>query len=258
MTSGRTSSQARPRTVNLWLIASALWLAFIAWRAWTGWPSVPLDMSAGDAETRVALDAAVSRHLGNAALLGLGVPAATYALLRLLGLGKKPALGSVVTRAVGAGPARVLLMRHAEKTGDPDDMHLSDAGRQRAEMLATYIPATFGRPDAIFAAAQSKRSNRSVETMQPLAAATGIALDNSYDDENFAALVERLMTDPALVGKMVVVCWHHSDLSNFARALGGTEGTFPENWDPDVFNVIVDIKFPIGGEPQAAEVVEPF
>src|ERR1700694_3899000 len=42
--------------------------------------------------------------------------------------------------------ARILLMRHAEKTGDPMDPHLSQDGYARAAKLADFIPATFGIP----------------------------------------------------------------------------------------------------------------
>jgi len=42
--------------------------------------------------------------------------------------------------------ARILLMRHAEKTGDPMDPHLSQDGCARAAKLADFIPATFGIP----------------------------------------------------------------------------------------------------------------
>ena len=43
--------------------------------------------------------------------------------------------------------ARILLMRHAEKTGDPMDPHLSQDGYARATKLADYIPSTFGIPN---------------------------------------------------------------------------------------------------------------
>ena len=48
--------------------------------------------------------------------------------------------------APGQGPARLLILRHAEKTGDKNDPYLSQPGQARADRLATYIPQTFGRP----------------------------------------------------------------------------------------------------------------
>lgn len=47
----------------------------------------------------------------------------------------------------------VLVMRHAEKSPDLNDPHLTAAGEQRAKSLATYIPEQFGKPDFIFATA---------------------------------------------------------------------------------------------------------
>jgi hypothetical protein len=40
----------------------------------------------------------------------------------------------------------ILVMRHAEKPDDDTDLNLSPAGVARAKKLATYIPATFGKP----------------------------------------------------------------------------------------------------------------
>ena len=42
--------------------------------------------------------------------------------------------------------ARILLMRHAEKTGDPMDPHLSQDGYARAAKLADFIPARSAFP----------------------------------------------------------------------------------------------------------------
>ena len=66
--------------------------------------------------------------------------------------------------------ARILLMRHAEKTGDPLDPHLSADGYARAAKLAHFIPAMFGRPTFLIAASVSKHSTRCIETINPLVA----------------------------------------------------------------------------------------
>src|SRR5450631_2219268 len=42
--------------------------------------------------------------------------------------------------------ARILLMRHAEKSADPMDPHLSSDGYARAAKLAEYVPDTLGVP----------------------------------------------------------------------------------------------------------------
>ena len=50
-------------------------------------------------------------------------------------------------------PKMILVMRHGEKSDDPDDPDLTAAGQARAIKLPTFIPQQFGEPDFIFAAA---------------------------------------------------------------------------------------------------------
>ena len=64
-------------------------------------------------------------------------------------------------------------MRHGDKPDDPNDANLSEAGSVRAEKLAKFIPALYGKPDFVFAAAASKKSLRSCLTMMPLCDAHG-------------------------------------------------------------------------------------
>jgi hypothetical protein len=59
---------------------------------------------------------------------------------------------------------KLLVMRHAEKSDDPNDPHLTPPGLLRAEGLATFIPQEFGKPDYLFAASISKHSARPYET----------------------------------------------------------------------------------------------
>lgn len=240
---------------NIRAIGMALaftWVGLIGWQASVHAPSMPLDMNAADAETKSAFDAAVAKHNLRAGALALIPPALAFSLWSLLFGKKRDAPGTI------SGPARILLMRHAEKTGDPEDLQLSAAGKARAEKLAAYIPATFGKPDFIFAAARSKRSLRSIETMQPLVAATGVPFNSSIADNDYKDLVDRLRGDPVYDGKFVIICWHHSDLSKIARALGAAEGTFPDPWDEAVFNLILDISFQAGKVPVIKQIVEPF
>ena len=81
-------------------------------------------------------------------------------------------------------PKFILVMRHAEKPDDDNDPHLSPAGHACAEKLASHIPDTFGKPDFIFAAADSKKSERPRETVEPLSKATGIPIDAKIADKD--------------------------------------------------------------------------
>jgi phosphohistidine phosphatase SixA len=158
------------------------------------------------------------------------------------------------------GPGRILLMRHAEKTGKTDDIYLSKEGVRRAERLVTYIPQVFGRPDFIYAAARSKRSIRSIETVKPLAAALGLEVQYHIEDKDFKSLVTEIFSKPEYRGKMIVICWHHGKLPEIAALLGGQKGSYPESWPQDVFNLILDFRYDPKSDrpPVVGQIVEPF
>jgi len=160
----------------------------------------------------------------------------------------------------GRGPARILLMRHAEKTGKADDFYLSAEGMRRAEQLVAYIPQTFGRPDFVYAAARSKRSVRSIETIKPLATALGIEMQYHIEDKEFELLVTEIFSKSEHHGKTVLVCWHHGKLPEIAARLGGQRGAFPDPWPQDVFNLILDFRYDLASDapPIVAKIIQPF
>ena len=73
-------------------------------------------------------------------------------------------------------PSEVILFRHGEETPDSLDPDLSRRGRERAEWLSTYLPAEFGTPDLLVAAAANRSSIRCYLTMRPLGASTGMRI----------------------------------------------------------------------------------
>jgi broad specificity phosphatase PhoE len=83
--------------------------------------------------------------------------------------------------------ARILLMRHAEKTGDPMDPHLSQDGYAKAAKLADFVPATFGIPQFLIATSISKHSVRPIETLEPLSKKVGVSVDATYADQDYSA-----------------------------------------------------------------------
>ena len=88
-------------------------------------------------------------------------------------------------------PAKVLVMRHAEKLADPDDPNLSVPGQARAAALVAWYPATFGRPDFIFATAISKHS-----APDPDGAAPGSEFGNSAQRDFFRSGLRRARQAP--------------------------------------------------------------
>ena len=138
-------------------------------------------------------------------------------------------------------PRQVLLIRHAEKP--PEDAvsgDLTEAGKKRANALHQLFeksatrPEPFAKPDFLFAGANTKKSERSVLTATPLAASLGVKLNAKYEKDDFVSLARELLRDPQYAGRTVLVCWNHSTLPGFARALGANG--VPADWKPDVFD----------------------
>jgi hypothetical protein len=152
---------------------------------------------------------------------------------------------------------QVLLTRHAEKPSDPEDPNLSPVGSARAEKLPEYIRGTFGKPDFLFASAISEYSRRPWETIEPLSRACGEPIDASFADQDYEALAHGLLTKPRFENKLIIVCWHHGHIPSFAKALGAKCGSYPDPWDPEIFNLILKLAFS-GGKLEVKQFDEPF
>ena len=143
----------------------------------------------------------------------------------------------------GTAPARLVVMRHAEKSGDKRDPHLNLPGRRRAEALVEYIPATFGTPEFLLAARTSLKSRRPVETLEPFSAALRLEIRSKFDDGESASLIAHLSEKKRYRGKLGVICWRHSDLPRLLKSLGAPPGTFPEPWPEDDYTTILDLTY---------------
>jgi len=145
-------------------------------------------------------------------------------------------------------PRQVLLMRHAEKPTDVTDTVLSEVGKKRAEALAGLFnksearPEPLPKPDFIFAAQASQKSNRSVETVTPLAKSMKLEIDSGYANADYGKLAAELLSNPKYEGKTVLICWHHGKLSEFAEQLGVESG----KWADDVFDRVWVITYEKG------------
>jgi broad specificity phosphatase PhoE len=84
---------------------------------------------------------------------------------------------------------KIILLRHAEEPEDGDSLDLSEAGRTRAEKLASYIPKTFGKPRFLFAAAPSDKSVRCYLTLRPLADRLRLNIEGTYEEREFRSAV---------------------------------------------------------------------
>ena len=136
-----------------------------------------------------------------------------------------------------------MLMRHGEDAGETS-FHLNDRGMKRAAALPRLFGARLPKPDFIIATRASKGSNRPVETIQPLAHALGLPIDNRFKDDDYKYLARTLLTDPRYEGKVVLVCWHHGKIDNLAKDLGAKDAP---RWPDAQFDHVWMIDYKKGG-----------
>ncbi len=153
--------------------------------------------------------------------------------------------------SAGAQPARIIVIRHAEKTENPDDPHLSVEGQVRAERLVRWLAqgkvlGTNGPPAALFAPSPGRRgySVRCLETLQPTARKLGVPVHALYRQTDYDLQAQHLLRDKSLRGKNVVVCWPHEYLPHLAAALGISPP--PPKWKSEDFESAYVITFPKG------------
>jgi phosphohistidine phosphatase SixA len=161
------------------------------------------------------------------------------------------ALGRVQDKSLDL-PARVLIIRHAEKpVADDKSVHLNAEGQERAEELYKLFkvsatrPDPFPTPDFIFAAKNSKHSHRSVETVTPLAKKLKMTINSNYADEDFAKLAQEILQNRKYAGKTLLVCWHHGMAADLAHRLKATDA--PMHWKGTVFDRVWQITYDKNG-----------
>ncbi|MEO6609016.1 MAG: histidine phosphatase family protein [Aestuariivirga sp.] len=152
----------------------------------------------------------------------------------------------------------LLIMRHAEKSPDLNDPHLTAAGAERATSLAAYIPAQFGKPDFIFVTANSIHSSRPFETVFPLSQAIGVPIDQSYADQDYGALALTLRQSEKYRNKVILVCWHHGNIPSLINAMGALPGSYSDPWPKTTFNIIIKLTIENDKVTQVISITEPF
>src|ERR1035437_2069778 len=133
----------------------------------------------------------------------------------------------IAAETVLARPARIILLRHAEKPPDESNVHLSERGESRARALVALLEVRSvlganGPPAALFAPKVTRRghSRRPYETLEPVAERLKLSIQMPYGPSDYAALAKDVLSDPSLDGKTVIVCWIHDHLPALAKALG--------------------------------------
>ena len=115
----------------------------------------------------------------------------------------------------------VLIIRHAEDGAS--DRGLTQRGQERAEAYKNYflnftVDSKPLKPDAIFAAKDSKQSHRPRLTVEPFAKAAKLPIDTRFGNNQSAELAAALRAMGQ--GKRILICWRHGDIPALLRALG--------------------------------------
>ncbi|HAA19315.1 MAG TPA: hypothetical protein DCR93_17975 [Cytophagales bacterium] len=111
-------------------------------------------------------------------------------------------------------PLTVYLVRHAEKANSPEDPGLTEAGKERAEVLAHMLSSTGIRQ------VYSSDYARTRETAVPVAVTLGLETQ-LYDPRNLAPFAEQLLE----AGGAHLVVGHSNTTPQLVELLGGTPGT---------------------------------
>ncbi|MGK0358094.1 MAG: phosphohistidine phosphatase SixA [Bradymonadia bacterium] len=115
------------------------------------------------------------------------------------------------------GTATVVMVRHAEITADPDDPHLSEAGKTRAAALAKALSDT--RLSTII----TSDTLRTKETADPVAAMLNIPTESVAIDDTFAQDMVRRISN-GYRDRSVLIVADAGALNELAKAFGINAG----------------------------------
>lgn len=125
---------------------------------------------------------------------------------------------------INAMPSAIILMRHAEKP--PQGNELSARGWERAKALPKFFTDrsevnVYGLPVALYAMASLDGSSvRAIQTLKYVSQETGVAINSNYARDEVSQLVNEIRSSASFDGKLVVICWEHKVLSEIAQAFG--------------------------------------
>jgi hypothetical protein len=162
-------------------------------------------------------------------------------------------------------PQQIFIIRHAEKTGEKSDIHLSKQGQERADVLYKLFvaskerPDPFPTPDFIFAASHDKSSHRPIETVTPLAMKLKLTIADTFtsklaaepnagDDKEKAekapgmlGLRDQVFGEKKYFGKTILVAWRHGTIPELAKTLKASK--VPAKWEDEVFDRVWQITY---------------
>jgi hypothetical protein len=148
--------------------------------------------------------------------------------------------------ALGPAGATLIIIRHAEK---PDGgAGLSEAGKNHARAYVAYfqnleVDGALLHLDNLVATADSHQSIRPRLTLQPLADATGLPLQQPFANNKVDDLAQWLVENAA--NKTTLISWHHGKMVRLLNDLGAdVPGLMPGgHWPSDVYDWTIELKF---------------
>jgi broad specificity phosphatase PhoE len=158
--------------------------------------------------------------------------------------------------------AVILIIRHGEK---PDKgSGLTAVGQARANALAGYFKnyTLDGQPlklDCLFAAADSKVSDRPRLTLEPTSKLLGLPINTPFGDMQYKELADEIRSKPH--GQHILICWHHGEIPGLVQALGAdADRLIPKaKWPDDIFNWVIELRYDFRGRLVAASRInQPF
>ena len=162
--------------------------------------------------------------------------------------------------AQGLSNATVLIIRHAEESQSGPG--LSSTGELRARAYAHYFrPFRLGdnllRVDALIAAADSRVSQRSRLTLEPLSRVSGMEIQQPYADRHVKGLANWLRRGSP--NRTILIAWHHGELPSLISELGGDPRTLlgRHHWPSHVYDWVVVLRFDRNGAimPQSSRLI---
>ena len=146
--------------------------------------------------------------------------------------------------------ATILVIRHAEKP--VVGMELTPAGTARAQAYVGYFAGFHGegqplKLDHLYCTADSKGSHRPRLTIEPLAQALKLPLDNRFAAKDAEGLGRDIRS--AAHGQVLLICWHHGDIPAVLQALGADPATvLPHGkWPDAVFDWVIELRYDAEG-----------
>lgn len=137
---------------------------------------------------------------------------------------------------MGKGPARIVILRHAEKPASRLP-HLALRGRMRAIGLSKLLPKIV-KPDFVFASTSTRHSARPYQTIRPAADKLQLDVRTTYADRDTKKIVKDFRRKE-FEGKTILMCWHHGMMPKLIRQLGHEPPYDP--WPEDLYDRIISI-----------------